>query len=98
MLQNALKDTKMENLILNKILEERKKQDEKWGEQNHTPIEWCAILMEEVGEMAKEAHEYHFKRYYKDTGQLERYEKELIQCAAVCVSMLESLNRNEKKL
>lgn len=54
--------------------------------------------MEEVGEMAKEAHEYHFKRYYKDTGQLERYEKELIQCAAVCVSMLESLNRNEKKL
>lgn len=54
--------------------------------------------MEEVGEMAKEAQEYHFKRYYKDTGQLERYEKELIQCAAVCVSMLESLNRNEKKL
>lgn len=52
--------------------------------------------MEEVGEMAKEAHEFHFKgKFYKDTGQLDRYRKELIQCAAVCVSMLESFERNE---
>ena len=85
--------------IIDNIRNERVKQDEKWGVQNHTPIEWCAILMEEVGEMAKEAHEYHFRgRYYKDTGQLERYEKELYQCAAVCLSMLESLERNEKNV
>lgn len=83
--------------IIEKIIQERRLQDEKWGVQNHSPIEWCAILMEEVGEMAKEAHEYHFRgKYYKDTGQLERYEKELYQCAAVCLSMLESLERNEK--
>lgn len=89
---------KTQSEIIKSIIQERKNQDEKWGVQNHTPIEWCAILMEEIGEMAKEAHEYHFKKYYKDTGQLERYEKELYQCAAVCISMLESLERNEKAL
>lgn len=87
----------IQEYYIDAIKGERVNQDNKWGEQNHTPIEWCAILMEEVGEMAKEAHEYHFKNHYKDTGQLERYEKELIQCAAVCLSMLESLERNEKR-
>lgn len=89
---------KKQKEIIGKILVERKRQDEKWGSQNHSPIEWCAILMEEVGEMAKEAHEFHFRgKFYKDTGQLERYEKELIQVAALAVSMLESLERNEKR-
>jgi len=81
--------------IIAEILDERTRQDEKWGVQNHKPLEWCVILMEEVGELAKEAHEHHFTpKYYKDTGQLERYRKELIQVAAVCVSMLESFERN----
>lgn len=89
---------KTQSEIIKSIIQERKNQDAKWGVQNHTPIEWCAILMEEIGEMSKEAHEFHFTgRYYKDTGQLERYEKELYQCAAVCLSMLESFERNEKK-
>ena len=79
------------------ITEERDRQNAKWGIQNHTPIEWCAILTEEVGEVNKEALEFHFKRFYKDTGQLERYEKELIQVAAVALAMLESLYRNELK-
>lgn len=87
---------KPQSEIISNIMQERKLQDEKWGVQNHKPIEWSAILMEEVGEMAKEAHEYHFRgRYYKDTGQLERYRKELVQVAAVAVAMLESLYRNE---
>jgi NTP pyrophosphatase (non-canonical NTP hydrolase) len=77
------------------ITEERENQIKKWGVQNHTPIEWIAILTEEVGEVSKEALEFHFKRFYDDTGQLERYEKELIQVAAVALAMLESYGRNE---
>jgi hypothetical protein len=77
------------------ITEERENQVKKWGIQNHAPIEWLAILMEEVGEVSREALEYHFHKFYKDTGQLERYEKELIQVAAVALAMLESLSRNE---
>jgi len=77
------------------ITEERENQVKKWGVQNHSPIEWLAILMEEVGEVSREALEYHFHKFYQDTGQLERYEKELIQVAAVALAMLESLSRNE---
>jgi hypothetical protein len=46
--------------ILNEIKEERARQNKKWGEQNHSVIEWQGILMEEVGEAAKEAVDYHF--------------------------------------
>ncbi|MGB1207545.1 MAG: hypothetical protein ACPG5B_17985 [Chitinophagales bacterium] len=93
--------------ILAKVVAERQKQDAKWGEQNHNPIEWSAILTEECGEVAKEALEYHFYTK-KDSEQLatktlsdwqkeklSKYRTELIQVAAVAVAMLESLERNE---
>lgn len=32
---------------------ERARQDEKWGQQNHSPSGWLAVLMEEVGEAAQ---------------------------------------------
>ncbi len=83
--------------LVSLIEQERQNQIDKWGVPNHTPIEWCAILMEECGEVSREALEYHFKKYYKQNGQLQRYEKELIQVAAVALAMLESLHRNELK-
>ena len=85
----------VQDYYIEAIKGERVNQDNKWGLQNHSPIEWLAILTEEVGEVSKEALEYHFHKVYKDTGQLQRYEKELIQVAAVALAMLESLQRNE---
>jgi len=41
--------------INSEVLAERCKQELKWGEQNHEPILWCAILGEEVGEVNKAA-------------------------------------------
>lgn len=81
--------------IFEEIKRERLAQDAKWGEQNHKPIEWVAILTEEVGEVSKEALENHFKKYYRDVDQLANYRKELIQVAAVAVAMIESLERNK---
>ncbi len=81
--------------IIEEIVNERNRQDEKWGEQNHNPVEWMAILMEEVGEVSKEALEYHFKHKDKTEQSLLNYRKELIQTAAVTLAMLESLERNE---
>ena len=72
--------------ILQLILEERLKQDEKWGEQNHNIYKWLAILGEEVGEVNKAALE----KNYKDIID------ELIQIGAVTVAMIESLERNRK--
>lgn len=80
--------------IFQELLEERRRQDAKWGVQNHKPVVWLSILMEEVGEAAKEAFEaqQYFHENYDD--KLRNYRAELIQVAAVCVAMIESLERN----
>ena len=73
--------------IVNLILSERKKQDIKWGEQNHSRYKWLAILGEEVGEVNKAALE-------------DKYDDvidELIQVGAVTIAMIESLERNRQK-
>ncbi len=81
------------NTIFQEINNEIEKQNSKWGEQNHKPIEWCAILGEEVGEVQKAALETHLgfdgKTNYND------YREELIQVAAVAVQMIASLERNK---
>lgn len=79
--------------IFQEIAAERQRQDAKWGEQNHSPIEWCAILGEEVGEVNKAALERHFE-YAAGVTDLSEYRKELIQVAAVAVSMIQCLDRN----
>lgn len=66
---------------------ERVRQDKKWGfPQTRTIAEWIMILAEEFGEASQEANEVHFRD--KETGELE---DELIQTAAVIVSMLEHM-------
>lgn len=69
--------------ILDMIRDEREKQDDKWGEQNHHPLKWMSILMEEVGEASKAILE-------EDN---VNYVDELIQVAAVVVAMIESHQR-----
>lgn len=86
----AIKET---NSVLSEVQEERRRQDEKWGTQNHTPPEWLSILGEEFGEVCKAVCEAHFSGY-ESTGNWENYRTELIQLAAVAVAMVECLDRN----
>lgn len=81
---------KDEPLLFNLIERERASQDEKWGEQNHEPLKWMAILLEEVGELARAILESHFEKY----GERAAVEHELIQVAAVCAVMWECGKRN----
>ena len=74
--------------IIDQILQERKRQDMKWGIQNHNHANWLLILTEEIGEAAKEANEIHFR-----DGDVEKLKTELIQSAAVIVSWLENIER-----
>ncbi|MCH1913065.1 MazG-like family protein [Leptospira noguchii] len=77
------------------ISEERDKQDLKFGPQNHKPVEWCMILGEEVGEVQKAALESYF-RYEGKNHDYSEYRNELIQVAAVSISMIECFDRNRK--
>lgn len=85
--------------VLLTVASERERQDVKWGPQNHSPIEWIAILGEEFGEASKEALEHHWagKHYPVDPLRLLRLKDELYQVAAVAVAAIESLDRNELK-
>ena len=82
---------KTDNVLI-EVLEERKRQEQKWGELNHTPAYYLMILGEEVGEANKAALEAHF-----EGKPLSDYRKELIQVAAVAVAMIECYDRNETK-
>lgn len=68
--------------IFDRIKKECAVQAVKFGEQGHHPLYWYAILGEEVGEVGKALVE----------NDLESYEAELIQVAATCVSMIQSLH------
>lgn len=71
------------------VLRERLRQDQKWGEQNHVPEIWLAILMEEVGETAQAV------LHARDGAiRWELYRAELVQAAAVARAALECFDRH----
>ncbi len=72
---------------------ERGQQEEKWGEQNHKPSTWLAILTEEVGELASTCISYDTSPDKQRLTAMDM-EKELIQIAAVATAMWESGKRN----
>lgn len=82
--------------VIGEVLQERNRQEAKWGEQNHPPIAWLAILGEEVGEVNRAVCEAYFPNY-ASFGDYRQARAELIQVAAVAVAMIESLDRNEVK-
>jgi NTP pyrophosphatase (non-canonical NTP hydrolase) len=74
--------------VMREIQEERRRQDEKWGEQNHDDTWWLAILMEEVGELAQAMLHSSFGGPHAGTERTE-----LTQVAAVAVQWLEAMGR-----
>lgn len=70
------------------IKNERARQDQIFGEQNHDPFKWLSILLEEVGEVAKAINDHHWSQE-----SAEAIKDELIQVAAVAVAAIESLQR-----
>lgn len=66
--------------VFEAIRKERQKQDDKWGEQHHFAAKWLTILLEEMGEVAKDLLE---------NAPPEKLRGELIQAAAVITAWLE---------
>lgn len=70
------------------ILEERQRQLEKWGEQDHTLGNWGLILMEEVGEWSEAALHTQF-----GGPKAEGLRKEAVHVAAVALQIVQWLDR-----
>jgi NTP pyrophosphatase (non-canonical NTP hydrolase) len=81
--------TEIQELVVLDLLKERLRQDTKWGEQNHSFSLWNTILMEEVGEVSEEIIDFELAK----KGNLVPLREELVQVAAVAVSILEYLDR-----
>jgi NTP pyrophosphatase (non-canonical NTP hydrolase) len=70
------------------VLRERKAQDAKWGEQNHDPFTYLAILVEEVGELAQAALHSRFGGH-----AASGLRTEAVHAAAVALALVECLDR-----
>lgn len=70
------------------ITEERQRQEDKWGQQDHDTGLWLAILGEEYGEVAKEIAEASARPL--DVAHLR---EELVQTAAVAAAWIEAIDR-----
>jgi NTP pyrophosphatase (non-canonical NTP hydrolase) len=77
---------------LNSVLDERKRQDEKWGEQNHNPYIYLTILLEEIGELAQAILHTQFGG---EKGGWLNVRKEAVHSAAVALALIECLDRNK---
>jgi len=85
-----------ESVALSNVKHERKRQDAKWGEQNHKPSTWLMILGEEVGEANKAALEAMINGKFQED-LIVKYRDELVQVAAVAVAAVEAFDRGKWK-
>lgn len=76
--------------IIEKVLEERQRQDEKWWITDHPDPTWGMIIGEEYGEMCKAINEFMFNPSRKTEDDIY---KEAIQIMASCMAMLERIER-----
>lgn len=77
---------------LSDVIAERAAQDARWGEQNHEPEVWLAILGEEFGELAQAILANRFgsaDHSSHNTG----LRAEAVQVAAVAVALVDCLDR-----
>ena len=88
------KMSEIQERAITAVLLERKRQDAKWGEQNHPPHYWTGILGEEYGELCEAINETIFDNG-SDKGGYENMRIEAIHVAAVVIGFLECLERNK---
>jgi len=76
-----------ERQILDEIVLERNRQQQKWGRQTHSVAEWLMILGEEYGEACKAGNECYFR-----DDSFDKLRKELVQTMAVALAIVEGLD------
>ena len=72
------------------VIQERGRQDGKWGEQNHDAGIWALVLLEEIGEWAKA--ELHARFGGPEAGNRHT---EAVHMTAVALAVIECMNRKQ---
>lgn len=76
--------------VLDEVRRERTRQDLRWGWTNRDPAWHLAVLMEEVGELARALHDARFAGGVQ--AAVDNAREEAIQVAAVAVAFVEGLD------
>jgi hypothetical protein len=78
--------------VFEKIVEERTRQTERWGEDEHSPLCWTAILNKQLGAYADAALKYEHADNpgYNEGAPLYR---QAVHIAAVAIAILEQMER-----
>lgn len=78
--------------ILIDVLDERQRQDDKFGiQRSQHPFLWNTILVEEVGEVAEASLDVEFSNH-----DITHYRKELVEVAAVAIAAILDLDLHGK--
>ena len=85
------------------VLDERERQNAKWGQQDHAAHIWLAILGEEYGELCEASLQYELPALHDPSGEYDlppeqlraALRREAVQVAAVAVAMIEAIDRQE---
>lgn len=85
-----MNQNKLTGDVLYDVLQERFRQNRKWGIQRHSHGKWLAIKGEEDGEVCEAVNRIHFPSDSKPTDADDLYE-ELIQSAAVAIAWAEQI-------
>lgn len=75
------------------VQSELRRQVKAWGEQNHHPMVWLSIIMEELGEAAQAANKATLEN--GGSGWWEDYRTELVQVASLAVAAMQSFDRGQ---
>lgn len=88
-----------EALAIQMMVQERRRQDRKFGTQNHDPAWWMVIMGEEYGETCQAVCEYRWAEASPEMrSRLDRIAhamEEATQVGAVAVAMIQSILREE---
>lgn len=80
--------------VLEDVVDERIKQNEKWGTQDHDWGDWMLILGEEFGETCEEMLNNRFGRdKHGKMHRIKELREEAVQLVAVGVAIIEYVDR-----
>jgi hypothetical protein len=75
------------------VLDERKRQDEQWGVQNHHPAYWLAILGKQVGQFGSAVLN---REWWTDKeSATKKMRDEAVQLTAVGLAIIECIDRGK---
>lgn len=83
-LDQQLKFLAINGGLVDKIIQEHRRQIEKWGVQSHSIFTWLGFAMEELGETSEAISEYQFR-----DGSRENVVKEAIETATLMLKIAE---------